>query len=109
MTFNEYQLKTRETAVYPDQGRDFVYPALGLAGEAGEVVDKVKKLWRDKDKQLDEGDRQEIAKEMGDVLWYLAQLATELDLELDSVSQLNIEKIASRQARGVIKGSGDSR
>ena len=103
MTFSEYQEKARSTAIYP-QDRAIVYPALGLAGEAGEVAEKVKKWIRD-----GALDKDSIAKELGDVLWYVAQLATELGLELDQVAQANLDKLASRSARNVISGSGDSR
>jgi NTP pyrophosphatase (non-canonical NTP hydrolase) len=90
-----------------------LYPALGLAGEAGETVDKIKKLWRNKGKtegdQLESDERQELIKEIGDVLWYLAALATELGYPLEAVAMLNIQKLQDRQARGVIKSEGDNR
>jgi NTP pyrophosphatase (non-canonical NTP hydrolase) len=113
MEFNEYQKQVRETALYPNVGKNFVYPTLGLAGETGEVVEKVKKLVRDLDisdaTQVSEEKRAEIQKEMGDVLWYLAQLSTEFDLSFEAVAQMNIEKLASRKERGVLHGSGDNR
>jgi NTP pyrophosphatase (non-canonical NTP hydrolase) len=109
MTFREYQLKAKETAVYPDKGLGFIYTALGLSGEAGEVVEKIKKIWRDKDKRVNDDDRQEITKEIGDVLWYLSQLAEELGINFDEVAQLNLEKTQSRLQRGVLHGSGDNR
>jgi len=109
MTFREYQLKAKETAAYPDKGHNFIYASLGLAGETGEVVDKIKKIWRDKNKQVSAEDKQEIAKEIGDVLWYLSQLAEELEINFDEVAQMNIDKIHSRLKRGVLHGSGDNR
>lgn len=109
MTFGEYQERSRATAVYPDLGRNFVYPTLGLAGESGEVAEKIKKIIRDKQGVLDDAARAELAKELGDVLWYVAQLATELKLSLDGVAAENIAKLASRKDRGKISGQGDNR
>lgn len=108
MDINEYQHKARETALYPiDQG--LVYCALGLTGEAGEVADKVKKIIRDKGGVISADDRMSLAKELGDVLWYLANLSFELNLALDFVALKNVEKLASRKDRGVISGEGDER
>ena len=109
MEFNEYQQKSRQTAVYPVIGQGFVYPALGLAGESGEVVEKIKKIFRDQQGIVGDEQRQAVAKELGDVLWYLAQLATELDLDLNQVAQDNLTKLLSRQQRGQLHGSGDER
>jgi len=109
MTFREYQLKAKETAHYPDPEIAFIYTTLGLMGEAGEVAEKIKKIWRDKNKQVNEEDRQEIKKEMGDVLWYLSQLAEELGLDFDDVAQPNLIKTHSRQERNLISGAGDNR
>jgi NTP pyrophosphatase (non-canonical NTP hydrolase) len=109
MTFDEYQKLAQTTARYPDVGKNFVYPTLGLAGEAGEVADKVKKIFRDKGGVLDEETRTTLKKELGDVLWYVAQLSTELGLSLDEVGAGNIEKLKSRNERGVIHGDGDNR
>lgn len=108
-TFHDYQLQSRETAVYPDAGRNFVYPTLGLAGEAGEVAEKVKKVIRDKGGRIDEETRALLAKEIGDVLWYCAQLATELGLRLGDVATQNLAKLRSRKERGTLAGSGDNR
>ena len=85
------------------------YPALGLAGEAGEVAEQIKKSIRDDAGELTGQRRSALAKELGDVLWYLAQLATELDLDLDEVAAGNLDKLRSRQLRGVLSGSGDNR
>jgi len=113
MNFNEYQVKMRETAAYPDAGNNFIYPTLGLAGEAGEVVDKIKKLVRTKDtrsaKDISDADKLELKKELGDVLWYVSTLAAELGFELSDVAQTNVEKVFSRKERGVLHGSGDNR
>jgi len=103
MTFNEYQEKASKTAIYPEQFK-LVYPALGLAGEAGEVAEKVKKHIRDGVLDVDA-----VKKEMGDVLWYLAALSSDLGIELEDVALANVEKLSSRKQRGVIGGSGDNR
>jgi NTP pyrophosphatase (non-canonical NTP hydrolase) len=113
MQFSEYQKESRVTALYPDVGNNFVYPTLGLVGEAGEIAEKVKKLIRDKQidspRAVSEIDKAEIAKELGDVLWYLAQVASEFGLTLDDVATGNIEKLRSRQMRGNLHGDGDNR
>ena len=109
MDFNEYQEKSRKTALYPDLGNNFVYPTLGLSGEAGEVAEKIKKVIRDKGGIIDDVTREEIKKELGDVLWYLSQIASELELSLEDVAQFNIEKLYSRMERNMIHGDGDNR
>lgn len=109
MTPNEYQTAALSTAIYPDMGQNFVYPALGLVGEAGEVADKLKKVIRDNDGVLTDPIRDAVALELSDVAWYLAVLAFELDYTLEEVMQMNLDKLASRQQRGVISGSGDNR
>ena len=109
MTFEEYQKLSRKTAIYPDKDNNFVYPTLGLTGEAGEVSEKIKKVLRDDNGIVDDLKRQEIKKELGDVLWYLSQIATELGLSLDDVATFNVEKINSRQERNKISGDGDNR
>lgn len=109
MDFNEYQTAALSTAIYPNQGANFAYPALGLAGEAGEVSDKLKKVIRDNESVLTDPVRDAVAKEIGDVLWYVAVLAYEMDYDLNSIAQANIDKLASRQQRGVLSGSGDNR
>jgi NTP pyrophosphatase (non-canonical NTP hydrolase) len=110
VNFNEYQYKANQTAIYPDAGRGsltaLAYVSLGLAGEAGEIANKVKKLLRDGDSPEK---RKALQKECGDVAWYLAQLCTELDTPLDYVAQQNIEKLSDRKERGVIQGNGDNR
>jgi len=110
MTFEEYQNLSKKTAKYPAVlGKNFVYPTLGLAGETGEVVEKVKKIFRDNDGEVSEETKKEIAKELGDVLWYLSQVATELGISLEEVAQGNIEKLFSRLERDKISGNGDNR
>ena len=109
MDFAEYQERSRATAVYPDLGSNIVYPALGLCGEAGETAEKVKKAIRDDGGTLTEERRAALAAELGDVLWYAAQLATEAGLDLEQVAQGNLDKLASRRERSVLQGSGDDR
>lgn len=106
---NAYQDAARRTAAYPDVGANPVYPTLGLSGEAGEVADKVKKVLRDRGGVFDDPTREAIKLELGDVLWYVAQLASELGYELEEVATANLDKLASRAARGRIGGSGDHR
>ncbi len=109
MDFNEYQTKSRKTAKYPSIGHGVIYPTLGLTNEAGEVAGKIKKIFRDKDGVIGEAERAALEGELGDVLWYLAQVCTELDLSLEAVAQHNIEKLYSRLERGKISGEGDNR
>jgi NTP pyrophosphatase (non-canonical NTP hydrolase) len=104
-----YQHRSRETARYPDAGANPIYPTLGLCGEAGEVADKVKKVIRDRDGVFSPEVIAALQLELGDVLWYVAQLATELGLDLEAVAQANLDKLASRAARNVISGDGDQR
>jgi NTP pyrophosphatase (non-canonical NTP hydrolase) len=109
MNLNDYQSAALRTAIYPNMGANFPYPALGLVGEAGEVADKLKKVIRDNDGILTDPVRDAVAKELGDVMWYLAVLAYELDYDLSTIAQNNLDKLASRQERGVLSGSGDNR
>jgi NTP pyrophosphatase (non-canonical NTP hydrolase) len=109
MRLSDYQERSRATAVYPDAGRNLLYPTLGLCGEAGEVAEKIKKMVRDEGGVLSEDRRQALSKEMGDVLWYLAQLATEAELDLDAIAEANLAKLLSRQQRERLNGSGDDR
>ncbi len=109
MDLNQYQDKSRETARYPNLGNNAIYPTLGLAGEAGEVADKVKKVLRDKQGQFDHDSREAIKLELGDVLWYISQLSSELGYELEHVAIANIEKLTSRASRNCITGDGDNR
>ena len=109
MDFAEYQSLSRRTATYPRAGADMTYPALGLCGEAGEVAEKVKKTLRDDGGVLSDERREALSRELGDVLWYLSQLATEAGLDLDEIAAENLDKLFSRQERGVLRGSGDDR
>ena len=109
MQLNDYQRDSRTTARYPDLGSNLIYPTLGLAGEAGEVAEKVKKLIRDRNGVVDERFKQDLALELGDVLWYVAQLSAELGLTLDEVGRMNLEKLKSRSTRGTLHGEGDHR
>jgi NTP pyrophosphatase (non-canonical NTP hydrolase) len=108
MELAEYQKLSRRTAAYPREAW-LAYPALGLAGEAGEVAEHAKKAIRDDGGQVTEERRAAMAKELGDVLWYVAQLASELQLDLDEIAQANLDKLLSRQQRGVLSGDGDDR
>ena len=103
MTFDEYQKQAATTAIYNIE-HQVVYPAMGLANEAGEVLGKVKKIIRD-----GVYDRAEIAKEVGDVLWYAAVLCRDLDVSMGEVAQMNLDKLKDRQERGVLTGNGDNR
>ena len=105
---SEYQRLSRRTAEYPREAW-LAYPALGLAGEAGEVAEHAKKAIRDDGGAVSQARRAAMAKELGDVLWYVAQLASELGLDLDDIAQANLDKLLSRQQRGVLSGDGDDR
>ena len=109
MTFEEYQKESRKTALYPNKGNNFIYPVLGLCGESGEIAEKIKKVIRDEGGVASDLKKEEIKKELGDVLWYISQIATELGLSLDAVGMANIEKLQSRLERNKISGSGDNR
>jgi NTP pyrophosphatase (non-canonical NTP hydrolase) len=109
MNFSDYQIKSRKTAGYSAIGQPVIYPTLGLVNEAGEVAGKIKKVFRDKDGQASEETREALKAELGDVLWYTAQVATELDLSLDDIAESNIAKLYDRLERGKIRGEGDNR
>lgn len=109
MNFNDYQQKSRVTAQYPAIGHPVIYPTLGLVNEAGEVAGKIKKIFRDRQGVISEAEREALKAELGDVLWYIAQVCTELNLPMDEVAQANLEKLLDRQARGKIRGDGDNR
>lgn len=103
MEFNKYQELAYMTA--NEQSKNIYYMTMGMTGEAGEIANKIKKVMRDGAAL----DKQDIAKEIGDVLWYCAGLCTVLGIEFEDVAELNIEKLKSRKERGVIGGSGDNR
>ena len=109
MDLNDYQNKARSTAIYPNIGDNAIYPTLGLVGEAGEVAEKMKKVIRDNNGVLTETKKMEVAKELGDVLWYIANLSSELGFDLATIAQMNIDKLNSRKERNVLTGSGDNR
>lgn len=113
MEMNDYQKHTRTTAVYPgagEQGTDaVVYTSLGLAGEAGEIANKVKKVLRDNGGVLTSEVAADLAKEIGDVMWYLARLADEVGYPLSNIAEGNLAKLMQRKERGVLGGSGDNR
>lgn len=115
MTLNEYQKKALVTelmsrpSVVNANDPAFIAKILGLVGEAGEVAEKIKKIVRDKEGKISSDDKQEIKKELGDVLWYVAVMADYLDVELEDVAMTNVDKLMSRKQRGVSRGSGDNR
>lgn len=113
MNFNDYQKKAITTDAYGGKGDflsiAFINKILGLVGESGEVAEKVKKLQRNQDGKISKTDREELAKELGDVLWYLSAISHYLGVSLDDVASNNIDKLFDRKARGVIKSKGDNR
>ena len=109
MDFNTYQKNARLTAQYPNLGSNYIYPTLGLVGEAGEVAEKVKKVIRDKKGIFDEESKKSLKKELGDVLWYLSNISTEFNFSLEDIALQNLEKLKLRAAKGNISGSGDDR
>ena len=109
MDFNTYQKNARLTAQYPNLGSNYIYPTLGLVGEAGEVAEKVKKVIRDKKGVFDDESKKGLKKELGDVLWYVSNLCTEFNFSLDDIALQNLEKLKLRAAKGKISGSGDDR
>lgn len=108
--FDDYQKAARSTAIYP-QNYAVVYPALGLAGETGEVAEKIKKVIRDGPglAAMTNEQRDRLAKELGDVLWYVANLACDLQLSLSGIAELNVIKLRQREQTGTLRGSGDER
>jgi NTP pyrophosphatase (non-canonical NTP hydrolase) len=114
MTFDEYQKAALRTDITKDKGTGvmsiaFMDKVLGLTGESGEFADKIKKILRDKDAQINEEDNQELVKELGDVLWYIAVLADYLGVSLDELATRNINKLAKRHTEGKLTGKGDNR
>ena len=107
--FSHYQRESRKTWTLVHTDHPIVYPTLGLVNEAGELAGKVKKIFRDRDGVIGDADREALKYELGDVLWYLTQIATELDLSLEEIAAANLEKLFSRLERGQIKGDGDYR
>jgi len=109
MDLNSYQAAARRTAIYPNLGQNITYPTLGLCGEAGEVAEKIKKILRDQEGKIGPDERAGLLLELGDVLWYISQLASELGLPLQKVAQANLDKLAGRAQRDRLGGSGDNR
>ncbi len=110
MTFDDYQKQALTTAIAnPDPLMDTTIWVMGISGEAGEVLEKWKKIVAYRGGQITDDDKAELAKELGDVVWYVAVLAHNLGLSLDDIMQQNVQKLADRKSRGVQKGSGDNR
>jgi NTP pyrophosphatase (non-canonical NTP hydrolase) len=109
MNFDQYQEEARKTAIYPNVGNNFIYPTLGLCGESGEVAEKIKKVIRDNNGILTDTKTEEIAKELGDVLWYIANICEELNIRMDKVALLNLSKLKKRQEENKVHGDGDNR
>jgi NTP pyrophosphatase (non-canonical NTP hydrolase) len=110
MDMDDYQSKALTTVLSTgDSFKDLLHWVLGLNGEAGEVAEKLKKIIRDKNSVVSDEDKAELAKELGDVLWYLAVFASELGVPLSGIARGNIDKLQSRKARGMLGGSGDNR
>jgi len=109
MNFETYQINARKTAIYPSLGSNYVYPTLGLVGESGEVAEKVKKVIRDKNGFFDQETLIGLSKELGDVLWYVSNICSELNLSMEDIAQENLNKLKKRSLEGKIKGSGDNR
>ena len=110
MTFDEYQTHALKTVLSTgDDLQDLMHWVLGINGEAGEIAEKLKKIIRDKQGVLSPEDVTELGKEIGDVLWYLAVFANHLGLSFDDLAAANIQKLADRQKRNVLNGSGDNR
>lgn len=120
MTLKEYQKKTQETAIYPDtvavvnsfdniEYIDYVYPMMGLIGEVGELSNKLQKNIRDNNGDFNALNINDLADEIGDVMWYISQLCNELGIDLEEVITNNVIKLQSRKERGKLGGSGDKR
>jgi len=109
MDMNEYQEMAKETNIYPDSSAGLYAMTLGLCGESGEFADKMKKIIRDEKEVMTEENRLGLALELGDVQWYLSQIASRLGIDLSTIGEINIEKLKSRKERGRIGGSGDER
>jgi NTP pyrophosphatase (non-canonical NTP hydrolase) len=99
MKFEEYQMEAKQTALYPNRLKNLEYPTLGLAGEAGEVANIVKKIQRDHGGVITDDTRTKLKDELGDVLWYISACADELGLTLTEIAEYNVEKLAKRHNR----------
>nr|DAU46638.1 MAG TPA: NTP-PPase-like protein [Caudoviricetes sp.] len=109
MNFNEYQKLALTTAINHDSPNEIYHLALGLAGETGEVMEKLKKVVRDNNAVITPEKAIELQKELGDILWYMAVFADYLGIEFDDVARMNVEKLQDRKKRNVLSGSGDNR
>lgn len=110
MKFDEYQKQALSTVLTTDDRfKDLLHWVLGINGESGEIAEKVKKIIRDKNGKVSAEDKKELAKEIGDVLWYLAVFAEDLGMSLEDIAKQNLDKLQSRKQRGVLGGSGDNR
>ena len=107
--FDLYQDSAEDTAIYPDKGDNIYYPALGLAGEAGEVCEKIKEIMRDQKGFITQENEEELVKELGDVLWYVANIASEINRNMSEIAEVNLQKLEDRKNRGRLQGSGDNR
>ncbi len=108
LNFNEYQNLAKETAIYPESHK-IIYPTLGLCGETGEFAEKIKKSIRDNINLNEDIHKALLMKELGDVLWYLSAICSDLNVSLEDVAVMNYEKLKSRKDRGVLHGNGDNR
>jgi NTP pyrophosphatase (non-canonical NTP hydrolase) len=109
MQLNEYQQAALRTAAPKDKPNEVFHLLLGLVGEAGELAEKAKKIVRDQDSDFTRWDREVLSKELGVTLWFVAVLADHFDVPLEEVARLNLTKLADRQARNMLSGSGDNR
>lgn len=112
LTLQDYQVKAHSTSLNTDTGGKLgklMYPSLKLAGETGEFCEKVGKILRDKNGEISSEDYELLLKELGDILWYVCELATQMGVSMDTVANINLQKLASRKERGQIQGSGDNR
>jgi NTP pyrophosphatase (non-canonical NTP hydrolase) len=109
MNLDDYQKAALRTAAPKDKHNEIFHLLLGLCGEAGEIAEKAKKIVRDKDSDFKALDREDLTKELGDVLWYVTVIADHFDISLSEVGEKNIAKLASRQERNLLGGSGDNR
>lgn len=109
--FSQYQELARVTAIYPDQGEllGLLYVALGLAGEAGEIANKTKKIIRDTNREITPEYLEMVKKEMGDVLWYLSNMCSELNIDFKAIAQENLIKLYGRKMKDTLHGAGDNR
>ena len=113
ITFHDYEWEVNKACFYPSANQGtleaLVYGALGMGGETGEVVEKIKKVWRDKAGVFSEEDKEAIAKELGDVLFYLTRVANELEYSLEEIAEMNVKKFLARKENGTLQGEGDNR